>query len=54
MAEDAAKFLEYAAACREIMKRTPDPEGRQTLMMLAEAWEELARNAQAKSKPKNG
>jgi hypothetical protein len=52
MAKETAKFIEYARACRELVPRMPDPEGRQKLLMLAEAWEELARG-ETKSKPEN-
>jgi hypothetical protein len=53
MAEEKSKFIEYARACREMAPRMPDPEGRQKLLMLAEAREELAR-AETKSKPEKG
>jgi hypothetical protein len=41
---EAAKFMEYAQACREIAERMPDAEAKQTLLRLAKAWEELARD----------
>jgi hypothetical protein len=45
MAEEPAKFLEYARACREMVARMPDAQAKQKLLELAEAWEELARQA---------
>jgi hypothetical protein len=45
VAEEPAKFLEYARACREMVARMPDAQDKQKLLELAEAWEELARQA---------
>jgi hypothetical protein len=42
---DAAKFKEYAHACREMASRMPDSEDKQKLLELAKAWEEIAREA---------
>jgi len=40
---EAAKFMEYAKACREMADGMPDAEAKQTLLRLAKAWEEVAR-----------
>jgi hypothetical protein len=45
VAEEPAKFLEYARACREMVVRMTDARDKQKLLELAEAWEELARQA---------
>jgi hypothetical protein len=45
VAEEPAKFLEYARACREMVARMPDAQDKQKLSELAEAWAELARQA---------
>jgi hypothetical protein len=45
MAEEPAKFIEYARACREMVARMPDAQAKQKLLELAEAGEELAREA---------
>jgi hypothetical protein len=45
VAEEPAKFLQYARACREMVARMPDAQDKQKLLELAEAWAELARQA---------
>jgi hypothetical protein len=45
MVEEPAKFIEYARACREMVARMPDAQAKQTLLELAEACEELARQS---------
>jgi hypothetical protein len=51
MAEEAAQFLEYARACREMVARMPDAQAKQKLLELAVAWEELARQAREPNRP---
>jgi hypothetical protein len=48
--ESPAKYKEYAEACREMVSRMPDPHAKQKLLDLAEAWEELARQAQNRTR----
>jgi hypothetical protein len=45
MAEEPAKFIEYARACREMVARMSDAQAKQKLLELAEAWAELARQS---------
>jgi hypothetical protein len=45
VAEEPAKFLEYARACREMVARMPDAQDKQKLLEVPEAWSEFARQA---------
>jgi hypothetical protein len=47
---ETAKFTEYAEACREMAARMPDAEAKRTLLRMAEAWEEVAREARVRVK----
>lgn len=43
--QDPAKFREYAAECRRMMSQAT-PENRQRLLVIAEAWDRCARDAE--------
>ena len=47
---DAEKYREYARDCRRIAE-TMKGDDKQTLLKIAKAWEERARQAEKKNKP---
>jgi phytoene/squalene synthetase len=47
---DAEKYEQYATECERIARTMPE-EQRKSLLSIAEAWRELARDAERKRRP---
>jgi hypothetical protein len=52
--KDAKTYLEYAADFRRMAKMTTTAKDKDTLLKMAEAWEERAREAERQGKKTDG
>jgi hypothetical protein len=50
MADDASRWRALAADARRVAAEMTDPEARRTMLWIAEAYERLARRAEARAR----